>query len=104
MRKRDNIPEVRAGIAAENPAAAAEKEIAAIDVVRHPARLLTCEPCDLRRPNEVCGDLGTRVRPTDHRDLRAAEWFGTGVDRRVPLASLEGARIVGHERARTTCR
>ena len=63
MRKRDNVPEVRAGIA-ENPAAAAEKEIAAIGIIRHPARPLKREPCDLRRHEEVRGDLGTRVRRT----------------------------------------
>ena len=49
MKNRDNVPEVRAGIA------------------------------------------------TDHRDLRAAEWVGSGVGRRVPLASAEGTWIVGHE-------
>lgn len=97
MRQCDNVPEVRVGIATENPAAAAEKEIATIDIIRHPARLLTCEPCDLRRPDEVRGDLSTRVRPTDHRNFRIAEWFGTRVGRRMPLASAEGAGIVGYE-------
>ena len=63
MRKRDNVPEVRAGIAAENPAAAAEKEIAAIDIIRHPARPLKREPCDLRRHEEVRGDLGPEFAP-----------------------------------------
>lgn len=57
MRKRDNVPEVRAGIATENPAAAAEKEIAAIDIIRHPARPLKREPCDLRRHEEVRCEL-----------------------------------------------
>lgn len=97
MRQCDNVPEVRAGIATENSAAAAEKQIATIDIIRHPAWLLKCEPCDLRRPDEVRGDLGTRVRPTDHSDLRTAEWFGAGVGRRMPLASAKSAGIVGHE-------
>gem|GEM_PF-2038659 len=63
MRKRDNVPEVRAGIATENPAAAAEKEIAAIDIIRHPTRPLKREPCDLRRHEEVRGDLGPEFAP-----------------------------------------
>ena len=35
--------------------------------------------------------------PTDHSDLRTAEWFGAGVGRRMPLPSAKSAGIVGHE-------